>query len=270
MMIQGYFSQLKATQEDWLWPHRPDSSPRGMHALRGGQRCCHEMAGGEKCELEKPSEGAQSNSQGMPVHPNVDTFICNSLRTDYSSVINPSSFFKKGYMAVVVSKIFPPTNGIWYICQNRHFMTQPGWTLGQGQGEFSHPPEPSAALSLLVASNYTGRSWGSSLLSYTGQEILAWNKKAAAAKIPMPESPFPSAAREEWLGSRSVQQSPAPKQGRPQPNPCGLQTGEMPSGSSEQNLTPVPSKLFHLAPGLVLEGASGSWGEQSAHRTKNT
>lgn len=63
MMIQEYFTQLKATQEVWLWPHRPDSSPKGVHDLGGGQRCCHEMADGEKCELEKASEGAQSNPQ---------------------------------------------------------------------------------------------------------------------------------------------------------------------------------------------------------------
>lgn len=112
-------------------------------------------------------------------------------------------------------------------------------------------------------------------LSYTLQEILAWNKEAAGAKIPMSGSPFPSASRGHSLPQKNGWQQhnktePCSKVRKAQPNHFGLQTGKMPSGSSEQYLTPVPSKLSHLALGVLLEGASTSWGEQSAHRTRNT
>lgn len=56
----------------------------------------------------------------MPVHANVDTFICNSLRIDYSSIISCSSFLTEGFMVIVVSKIFPATNGTYMSVQAIH------------------------------------------------------------------------------------------------------------------------------------------------------
>lgn len=130
----------------------------------------------------------------------------------------------------------------------------------------------SAILSLLVARSYIGRSWDSSHLSYKrfwlGAKRLLGQKSPCPMSLCLSSQKTPSPTQEQ-LDSSTVQQSPAPKQGITQTRHCGLQMGEMPSGSSEQHLTPVPSKLFHLAPRVILEGASASWGEQSAHRNKD-
>ena len=61
MMIQVDFPQLKAIQEVWLQSRRPDSSPKCMHALGGARSCYHEMADGDKSELEETSVAPQIN-----------------------------------------------------------------------------------------------------------------------------------------------------------------------------------------------------------------
>lgn len=137
-------------------------------------------------------------------------------------------------------------------------------SLGQGQGEFFHPPGPSAALSGGQQSH--GQKLRSSHLSYTLQEILAWNKNAAGAKIHVPGSLFPSAARGHpgpqkngWHCNRALLQS---REGLSQSTVVFRQERSLEVLLNSTCLQPPASpSILHL--GL-------SWrGEQSAHGTRN-